>query len=76
MGFCHCCLKETEQDFCRACSKALFGVSRFSATLDFDVPQLAFAKDGAVKKISISGAQTKFSVKIENKKNYLARLLR
>ena len=68
MGFCHCCLKETDQDFCRACSKALFGVSRFSATLDFDVPQLAFAKDGAVKRISISGAQTKFSVKIENKK--------
>ena len=68
MDFCHCCLKETDQDLCRACSKALFGVSRFSATLDFDVPQLAFAKDGAVKRISISGAQTKFSVKIENKK--------
>ena len=68
MGICHCCLKETEHDFCRACSKALFGISRFSATLDFDVPQLAFAKDGAFKKISISGAQTKFSVKIENKK--------
>ena len=68
MGFCHCCLKETDQDFCRACSKALFGVSRFSATLDFDVPQLAFAKAGTVKRISISGAQTKFSVRIENKK--------
>ena len=68
MGLCHCCLKETEQDFCRACSKALFGVSRFSATLDFDVPQLAFAKAGTVKRISISGAQTKFSVRIENKK--------
>ena len=68
MGLCRCCLKESEQDFCRACSKALFGVSRFNATLDFDVPQLAFAKDGTVKRISISGAQTKFSVKVENKK--------
>lgn len=68
MGLCHCCLKKTEHDFCRACSEALFGVSRFSATMDFDVPQLAFAKDGGVKRISISGAQTKFSVRIENKK--------
>ena len=67
MGFCHCCLKETEQDFCRACSKALFGISKFKATLGFDIPQLAFAKDGAIKRISIPGAQTKFSVKIDNK---------
>lgn len=68
MGVCHCCLKETDQDFCRACSKALFGVTRFHATLDYSAPQLAFAANGEVKRISISGAQTKFSVRVENKK--------
>lgn len=68
MGHCHCCLKESDRDFCRACSKALFGVTRFGARLDFDVPQLAFAKAGSVRRISISGAQTKFSMRVENKK--------
>lgn len=68
MGFCHCCLKETDRDFCSACSKALFGVSNFNAHLDYNAPQLAFASNGSVKRISISGVQTKFSAKVENKK--------
>ncbi|WP_458448980.1 hypothetical protein [Fibrobacter sp.] len=68
MGLCHCCLKETERDFCSACSKALFGVSNFDAHLDYNAPQLAFAPDGSVKRISISGVQTKFSARVDNKK--------
>ena len=67
MAFCHCCLKETEQDFCRECSKLLFGVTNFSAMLNYNAPQLAWPKNGTLKKISISGAQIKFSVKIEEK---------
>ena len=51
MGVCHCCLKETDQDFCRACSKALFGVTRFHATLDYSAPQLAIAAEGTVEKM-------------------------
>lgn len=67
MTFCHCCLKETEQDFCRSCSKLLFGVTNFSAKLCYNAPQLAFSEKGTVKRISISGAQIKFSAKIEEK---------
>jgi serine/threonine-protein kinase HipA len=67
MAFCHCCLKETEQDFCRCCSKLLFGVTNFSAKLNYNAPQLAFSEKGTVKRISISGAQIKFSAKIEEK---------
>ena len=63
MGLCHCCLKETNRDFCSACSKALFGVSNFSAHLDYNAPQLAFASNGSVKRFSISGVQTKFLTK-------------
>lgn len=68
MGLCHCCLKETDRDFCSACSKALFGVSNFNAHLDYNAPQLAFASNGSVKRISISGVQTKFSAIVDNKK--------
>ena len=46
MAFCHCCLKETEQDFCRSCSKLLFGVTNFSAKLNYNAPQLAFSEKG------------------------------
>lgn len=68
MSFCHCCLKETEKDFCPKCSKLLFGVLNFSAILDYDAPQYVFSQNGVVNKLSISGAQNKFSSKVENKK--------
>lgn len=68
MGLCHCCLKETDRDLCSACSKALFGVSNFGAHLDYNAPQLAFASNGSVKRISISGVQTKFSAIVDYKK--------
>ena len=66
MSRCHSCLKETEFAFCKTCAKKLFGHSNFSATLNFDIPELAFPKQDEKRRISISGAQTKFSVKIEN----------
>ena len=68
MDFCHCCMKETDRDFCNVCSKALFGVLNFGAHLDYNASQLAFASNGSVKRISISGIQTKFSAKVKNKK--------
>ena len=64
---CHCCLKETENDFCRTCSQELFGKSNFGATLKFTLPSIAQGKDHHAQRISISGAQPKFSLRIENK---------
>lgn len=68
MGLCHCCLKETEQDFCRSCSKALFGVTNIRSKLDYNASQFAYNANGNVNRFSISGAQTKFSAKIQDKK--------
>lgn len=64
---CHCCLKETENDFCRTCSQELFGKSNFGATLKFTLPGITQSKDRRAQRISISGAQPKFSLHIENR---------
>lgn len=64
---CHCCLKETEKDFCRTCSHELFGKSNFNASLNFTLPSIAQGKDHQAQRISISGAQPKFSLRIENR---------
>jgi len=64
---CHCCLRETETDFCRTCSRKLFGKDRFSAMLNFSLPDIAQAPDGKPQRISISGAQPKYSLKIKGK---------
>lgn len=58
---CHSCLKETPRDFCPACAKRLFGVKKFNATLDFSLPEIK-ANNGSIRRISISGAQPKFSL--------------
>ncbi|MCQ2107732.1 MAG: HipA domain-containing protein [Fibrobacter sp.] len=58
---CHSCLKETPRDFCPACAKRLFGVKKFSATLDFSLPEIK-SNNGSIRRISISGAQPKFSL--------------
>jgi serine/threonine-protein kinase HipA len=67
MNRCRCCLKETKGDFCRTCSRKLFGKDRFCATLNFSLPDVAQAQDGTPQRISISGAQPKYSLKIEGK---------
>ena len=64
---CHCCLKESENDFCRTCSHELFGKSNFGATLKFTLPSIAQGRDRRAQRISISGAQPKFSLRIENR---------
>ncbi len=58
---CHSCLKETPRDFCPACAKRLFGLKKFSATLDFSLPEIK-SNNGSIRRISISGAQPKFSL--------------
>lgn len=68
MGKCHCCLKETRRDFCPKCSRELFGISDFCATLDYDISRLSFFEGGAIKRISLSGAQAKFSARMEGKR--------
>ncbi|SHK70043.1 HipA domain-containing protein [Fibrobacter sp. UWEL] len=60
---CHSCLKETTRDFCPACTKRLFGVKKFNATLDFSLPEIKSNK-GSIRRISISGAQPKFSLMV------------
>lgn len=64
---CHCCLKESANDFCRTCSHELFGKSNFGATLKFTLPSIAQGRDRRAQRISISGAQPKFSLRIENR---------
>ncbi len=60
---CHSCLKETTRDFCPACAKRLFGVKKFGAMLDFSLPEIK-SNNGSIRRISISGAQPKFSLLI------------
>ena len=74
MNRCHSCLKETEGDFCRTCARKLFGRDSFNAKLNFTLADLAQNtgsnienKEGRATRISISGAQPKYSLKIENR---------
>ena len=64
---CHCCLKESENDFCRSCSQRLFGKANFSATLKFTLPSIAQGTNQSTRRISISGAQAKYSLRIVSK---------
>jgi len=71
MTLCHSCFKPLAEGrkglFCPKCSRALFGLSSFNGILDFDAPELR-SGDGEHSRISISGAQVKFSVKVAEKK--------
>ena len=64
---CHCCLKETENDFCRSCSQRLFSKANFSAMLKFTLPSIAQGSNQNTRRISISGAQAKYSLRIVSK---------
>ena len=64
---CHCCLKESENDFCRSCSQRLFGKANFSATLKFTLPSIGQCTNQNTRRISISGAQAKYSLRIVSK---------
>ena len=64
---CHCCLKESENDFCRSCSQRLFSKANFSALLKFTLPSIAQGTNQNTRRISISGAQAKYSLRIVSK---------
>ena len=64
---CHCCLKESENDFCRSCSQRLFGKANFSALLKFTLPSIGQGTNQNTRRISISGAQAKYSLRIVSK---------
>ena len=65
---CRSCLKECENDFCRTCSRKIFNKNKFSAKLDFTLPDIAQGTGDGVKRISISGAQIKFLLRFNWKK--------
>lgn len=65
---CPGCLQDNEEGYCVKCRKALFDGKKVSTVLTFNSP---YAEDTAVfldhtKKISISGVQVKYSLKLEH----------
>jgi len=65
---CQGCLKESEDGYCPKCRKELFDGKRVSSVLSFNSP---YEEDSEAfldhtKKISISGVQVKYSLRLEN----------
>jgi serine/threonine-protein kinase HipA len=65
---CSSCLKENKEEFCLKCRKELFDGKKVSKVLGFNSP---FANTSGefldhTKKISISGVQVKYSLKLES----------
>jgi serine/threonine-protein kinase HipA len=66
---CAGCYKDTKEGYCLSCRKKLFGGIKISATLSFDAPKennLESFQEHS-KRLSISGVQLKYSLKLENK---------
>jgi len=63
------CYTEVKEGYCLACRKELFGGERISNVLSFDAPtNMNLANFQAhSKRLSISGVQLKYSLKLENK---------
>ncbi|MEN9685030.1 MAG: hypothetical protein RLZZ28_816 [Bacteroidota bacterium] len=67
---CRGCYKETSRDLCPGCRKKLFDGKKISAVLSFDAPKadnLAGFQEHS-KRLSISGVQLKYSLKLDNNK--------
>ncbi len=66
---CKGCYKEVNEGYCLACRKKLFDKARIPAVLPFDPPKgnniAAFQQH--TKRLSISGVQLKYSLRLENK---------
>lgn len=64
------CYMDSEKSYCRKCSKRLFGTFGVSSMLDFEMPRSdnlhAFQEHS--KRLSISGVQLKYSLRLESKK--------
>ncbi|MBU1113897.1 MAG: HipA domain-containing protein, partial [Bacteroidetes bacterium] len=65
---CPSCLKKGENTFCNKCRKELFDGKTISHILPFSKPEYDKIKFTTQNRISISGVQTKHSLKIENEK--------
>lgn len=65
---CQGCYKESIRDLCPRCRKKLFDGKRISAVLPFDAPKadnlVSFQEHS--KRLSISGVQLKYSLKLDN----------
>lgn len=65
---CPGCLKYTEKNYCNRCRKELFNSKRVSSILSFNSPYKEETDSfiDHTRKISISGVQAKYSLKLEN----------
>lgn len=66
---CKGCYKEVKEGYCLQCRKTMFGGLRSSPVLPFDTPKdenLVYFQEHS-KRLSISGVQLKYSLKLENK---------
>lgn len=66
---CKGCYKEVKDGYCLSCRKSMFGGLRTSPVLPFETPKdknLVFFQEHS-KRLSISGVQLKYSLRLENK---------
>lgn len=71
---CHGCYKGSEEDFCMPCLKRLIGGKKVSKTLGFDAPKDSNlgAYQEQTKRLSISGVQLKYLLRLEGNQLVLA----
>jgi serine/threonine-protein kinase HipA len=70
MSICKGCYRPEIEDYCPTCRKALFDGAKVSAVLDFDAPKeetLPLYQE-KTKRLSISGVQLKYSLRLDGKK--------
>jgi serine/threonine-protein kinase HipA len=67
---CPGCYKEVDADYCRSCQRKLFDGKKVSSVLPLATPKDENLKDfqSQTKKLSISGVQLKYSLRLENNK--------
>ena len=68
MNSCHGCLKAAKGDFCGSCLRALFKGRDVSHILPFSKPEYRRKKLEQAGRISISGVQTKHSLRLAGKR--------
>lgn len=62
---CPSCLKPNHTEFCIPCRKKLFGGKRISPILPFSRPEYNYRRASQGERISISGIQSKYSLKLK-----------
>ena len=66
--YCPGCYKPVKTGYCLSCRRHLFNGARVSPVLDFDIPQAGDPYQEKIQRHSISGAQPKHSLQLDNKK--------